>query len=81
MIGKVFLAKLKNQTKFYAVKAMRKDKLVDLELVEKTSLEKDILFDCDHPFICGMDYLFQDESRLYFVMPFIRGGELFKLLE
>ena len=25
-----------------------------------------------------MDYLFQDDMRLYFVMPFIRGAELYK---
>lgn len=36
MIGKVFLAKLKDETKFYAIKAMRKDLLVDYDLVEKT---------------------------------------------
>ena len=26
-----------------------------------------------------MDYLFQDKLRLYFVMPFIRGAELYKV--
>lgn len=25
-----------------------------------------------------MDYVFQNDYRLYFVMPFIRGGELYK---
>ena len=42
-------------------------------------LEKDILFAADHPFLVGMDFLFQSETRLYFVMPFIRGGELYKV--
>ena len=45
------------------------------------ALEKDILFEADHPFLCGMDYLFQSESRLYFVMPFINGGELYKIFQ
>jgi serine/threonine protein kinase len=26
-----------------------------------------------------MDYLFQSPQRLYFVMPFIKGGELYKV--
>ena len=28
-----------------------------------------------------MDYLFQSEARLYFVMPFINGGELYKIFQ
>ncbi len=37
------------------------------------------MFECDHPFLVGMEYLFQNELRLYFVMPFVRGGELYKV--
>lgn len=59
---------------------MRKDKIIDLKLLEKTELEKDILFNVNHPFICSMDVLFQTQERLYFVMPFVRGGELYKIL-
>jgi serine/threonine protein kinase len=33
----------------------------------------------DHPFLVGMDFLFQTETRLYFVMPFVKGGELYKI--
>ena len=39
------------------------------------------MFECDHPFLVGMDYLFQNELRLYFVMPFVRGGELYKIYQ
>ena len=39
------------------------------------------MFNVDHPFICSMDVLFQTQERLYFVMPFVRGGELFKILQ
>lgn len=35
----------------------------------------------DHQFLVGMDYLFQNELRLYFVMPFIRGAELQKVFK
>jgi len=39
------------------------------------------MFEADHPFLVGMDYLFQSETRLYFVMPFVRGGELYKIFQ
>lgn len=39
------------------------------------------MFECDHPFLVGMEFLFQNEFRLYFVMPFVRGGELYKIYE
>ena len=56
--GKVFLAKVKNGDKLYAVKSIRKDVLIQTDQVASTVLEKDIMLDCDHPFIVGMDYLF-----------------------
>jgi protein kinase A len=35
----------------------------------------------DHPFLCKMDYMFQDELRLYFVMPFLKGAELYNVFQ
>ncbi len=31
----------------------------------------------DHPFLVGMSYVFQTEPKIFFVMRFVRGGELF----
>lgn len=76
--GKVYLTELKDNGSLYAIKAIRKDVLIETEQVESTKLERDILLECDHPFLCGMDYVFQNDLRLYFVMPFVRGGELYK---
>lgn len=39
------------------------------------------MFECDHEFLVGMEYLFQNDLRLYFVMPFVRGGELYKIFQ
>ena len=39
------------------------------------------MLECDNPFLVSMDYLFQNDLRLYFVMPFIRGGELYKVFQ
>ncbi len=77
--GKVFLAGLRATGEYFAIKVIRKDVLLEYDQVESTLLEKDILFAADHPFLVGMDFLFQSETRLYFVMPFIRGGELYKI--
>ena len=79
--GKVYLATLPSTEQRYAIKAIRKDVLIEYDQVTSVALEKDILFEADHPFLCGMDYLFQSESRLYFVMPFINGGELYKIFQ
>lgn len=56
--GKVFLAKLNHNQKLYAIKSIRKDILIEMDQVDNTILEKDIMFECDHPFLVGMDYLF-----------------------
>jgi|LauGreDrversion4_2_1035121.scaffolds.fasta_scaffold407817_1 serine/threonine protein kinase len=77
--GKVYLAELKQNQQLYAIKSIRKDVLLEYDQVNNTKLEKDILFSCDHPFLVGMDYLFQSQLRLYFIMPFVRGGELYKV--
>ena len=56
--GKVFLAQLKGDDKLYAVKAIRKDIVIQTDQVESTEQEKQIMLKADHPFICGMDYAF-----------------------
>jgi serine/threonine protein kinase len=61
--GKVFLGELKTadstgNKKLYAIKSIRKDVLIQYDQVDNTILEKDIMFECDHPFLVGMEYLF-----------------------
>lgn len=76
--GKVFLGKLKTNEILYAIKSLRKDVLVEAGQIENVKLEKEILLACDHPFLAGMDFVFQSDTRLYFVIEFLRGGELYK---
>lgn len=56
--GKVFLGELRATKKMYAIKSIRKDVLIQYDQVDNTILEKDIMFECDHPFLVGMEYLF-----------------------
>ena len=78
--GKVCLVQYKPTKEYYAMKSLKKDVLLDQDQVESTILEKKILQSLDHPFLVGMIFCFQTEERIYFVMPFIRGGELFQHL-
>jgi serine/threonine protein kinase len=76
----VFLATKKGSDKKYAVKSIRKDIILEHDLsIESHILEKDIMLACDHPFLVNMECMLQNDLRLYFVMPFVRGGELYKV--
>jgi serine/threonine protein kinase len=43
-------------------------------------LEKEILTTTTHPFLPTMHYTFQSDSKLFFLMTYLRGGELFSHL-
>ena len=70
--GKVFLVQNVNTKKIFAMKCIRKDIIIDNEQYENIKLEKDILFNVEHPFIVNMEYVFQNEYRIYFLMRFIK---------
>ena len=76
----VCLVQYKPTKEYYAMKSLKKDVLLDQDQVESTILEKKILQSLDHPFLVGMVFCFQTEERIYFIMPFVRGGELFQHL-
>ena len=79
--GKVFLAEFQQDKKLYAIKVIRKDVLIEYNQIKNTKLEKEIMFKCQHKFLVGMEYLFMSDLRLYFVMPFVKGGELYKIFK
>jgi len=79
--GKVFLVEKKDDHKLYAMKSLRKDVILENDQVESTKLEKEILLKAKHPFFVKMAYIFQTDQKIYFVMNFIRGGELFTHLQ
>jgi len=62
------------------MKCIRKDVVLENESIDSLKLEKDILYNIEHPFIVGMDYVFQNAQRIFFIMEFVQGGELFRHL-
>ena len=75
--GKVFLVELKSNGHLYAMKRIRKDLLIEKGQIDNTYNERDILLKSDHPFLLGMDYVFQNDCRIYFFLEYIRGGNLY----
>jgi len=78
--GKVMLVKLKETGELFALKSMKKAELVEKDQLEHTKVEKMILEKIDHPFLVGLEYCFQTKEKIFFVMHFMRGGELFQHL-
>ncbi len=78
--GKVNLVEYLPTHETYAMKSLKKDLLIEQEQIENTLLEKEILQTIDYPLLCGLVFCFQTEERIYFIMPFLSGGELFQHL-
>ncbi|KAI6203602.1 Non-specific serine/threonine protein kinase [Aphelenchoides besseyi] len=80
--GKVFLARKivgPNKGKLYAMKVLKKATLKVRDRV-RTKTERDILAQIRHPYIVRLHYAFQTEGKLYLILDFLRGGDLFTRL-
>lgn len=75
--GVVYLVKHATTGKYYAMKALEKEKIVKLKQIEHSFYEKKILCGLNFPFVVYMKYYFKDNVYVYFVLPFIVGGEMF----
>ncbi|XP_020386414.1 ribosomal protein S6 kinase alpha-3 isoform X6 [Rhincodon typus] len=80
--GKVFLvrkAQGSDAGQLYAMKVLKKATLKVRDRV-RTKMERDILVEVNHPFIVKLHYAFQTEGKLYLLLDFLRGGDLFTRL-
>ena len=64
----------------YAMKRLNKDQVLEKKQVENVIAEKQILFQADHPFVNYMEYVFQNELRIYFFLTFVSGGNIYENL-
>lgn len=79
-MGRVILVKHKQLHTGYAMKVIMKQRVVKKKQVKSVMMERELLQECEHPFILTLFKTFQDENSLYFLTEFIQGGELFTLL-
>jgi len=75
--GKVLLVEKKDTGTFYAMKILRKDAVAKRNQKFHTKAERQILETLNSPFIVKLHYAFQTKDKLYLVMDFMNGGELF----
>ncbi|KAJ5122304.1 hypothetical protein N7526_009241 [Penicillium atrosanguineum] len=77
--GKVMLAETKSTRKLYAIKVLKKEFIIENDEVESTKSEKRVFLIANkerHPFLLTLHACFQTETRVYFVMEYISGGDL-----
>ena len=75
--GKVLLVKKNDDDKIYAMKVLKKKNMIKRNQVEHIKTERKVLELINHPFIISLKYAFQTPEKLYLVMDYCPGGELF----
>lgn len=75
--GKVMQVRKKDDSKVYAMKILKKAAIVARNQVDHTKAERKILQTLQHPFLMTLRYAFQSKEKLYLVLDYFQGGELF----
>jgi len=80
--GRVRVVKIKGCTDRtpLALKIMKKSEVIRLKQVEHVKAEVAILARIEHPFVVNLLARFQDDKRLFLLLEFVNGGELFSHL-
>ena len=75
--AKVLMVELKSTQRIYAMKIIKKSLVNDDEDIDWIQTEKHVFETAsNYPFLVGLHSCFQNESRLFFVIEFVRGGDL-----
>jgi len=76
--GSVMLARHKKEQKVYAVKVLQKKMIIKRNEENHIMCERNVLLkNLNHPFLVNLHYAFQTSSKLYFILEYINGGELY----
>ena len=75
--AKVLMVELKRTRRIYAMKVIKKSLVTEDEDIDWVQTEKHVFETAsNHPFLVGLHSCFQTDSRLFFVIEFVRGGDL-----
>ena len=79
--AKVVLVRKKDNQKVYALKIIKKKHLTKARQHNNIMTERNILITTHNQFLTRMDYAFQNQHSLNFVLEYCPGGELYNLLQ
>ncbi|CAI2380428.1 unnamed protein product [Moneuplotes crassus] len=79
--GEVYLVEKRTSGKLYAMKILKKDRIIGKNLTRYALTERNVMSISNHPFIVSLQYAFQTEDRLFLVMDYCPGGDLGDYLE
>ncbi|CAH1762009.1 13207_t:CDS:2 [Entrophospora sp. SA101] len=79
--GKVMQVRKNDTSRIYALKTIRKAHIVSRSEVNHTLAERTVLAQINNPFIVPLKFSFQSPEKLYLVLAFVNGGELFHHLQ
>lgn len=78
--GTVILAK-DPKNNLYAMKRVRKDKLLELDAVSGFIIERNILGKQNHPFLLSLKHVFETDLRYYLFCEYVPGGDIYSHLK
>ena len=73
------LVQKNDDQKIYALKVLKKKAMIKRNQVTHIKAERKIMELVDHPFIVKLRYAFHNPQKLYMVMDYCPGGELFSI--
>ncbi|PSK42454.1 hypothetical protein B9Z65_4368 [Elsinoe australis] len=79
--GKVMQVQKRDTHRIYALKTIRKAHIISRSEVAHTLAERSVLSQINNPFIVPLKFSFQSPEKLYLVLAFVNGGELFHHLQ
>jgi len=79
--GKVMQVQKRDTHRVYALKTIRKAHIISRSEVAHTLAERSVLSQINNPFIVPLKFSFQSPEKLYLVLAFVNGGELFHHLQ
>ena len=74
--GEVFLVKRQNDSEMFAMKVLRKEKIMNQNLVKYAMTERNVLSVVRHPFIVSLRAAFQTADLLYLLLDYCPGGDM-----
>jgi serine/threonine protein kinase len=78
--GRIFLVRSKLDGQLYAMKSISKQQLAEADAIEQSISERNLLFANKSPFLVSAKCSFQSADRIFLVMDYVPGGELFTRL-